>query len=247
MAVLLARRSCLRKRFQRAQVQFDIPAKTPLRKVGTRGQIWNHEEGPGGTGSPASVVPDREGGRAGRRLDFCRRKRLAHLARWVLHDSGMAAAPAKSGSCALQAKYKMIENTRSEAPKHPSCKGVNRGRSGERPSRPTPPNWGYTRKCGGNPQRQRDKPSRNRKKNETDRCETIDARVGIVVKSGSIDYRSRQGGAGVATCESGSPFGVEGKEFLLTVALQSVMNIFTASGLMCNFVSVTCEHRRHDQ
>ena len=180
-------------------------------------------------------------------MDFCRRKRLAHLARWVLHDSGMAAAPAKSGSCALQAKYKMIENTRSEAPKHPSCKGVNRRRSGERPSRPTPPNWGYTRKCGGNPQRQRDKPSRNRKKNETDRCETIDARVGIVVKSGSIDYRSRQGGAGVATCESGSPFGVEGKEFLLTVALQSVMNIFTASGLMCNFVSVTCEHRRHDQ
>jgi hypothetical protein len=37
-------------------------------------------------------------------------------------------------------------------------------------------------------------------------------------------------------------FRVEGKQFLLTATGQSVMNIFTASGAVCNFVFVSFEH-----
>jgi len=56
-------------------------------------------------------------------------------------------------------------------------------------------------------------------------------RRGSWLNSGSIDYQSRQRGSGVPPGISITLFGVEGKEFLLTVAVQSVMNIFTASGL----------------
>jgi hypothetical protein len=43
------------------------------------------------------------------------------------------------------------------------------------------------------------------------------------------------------------PFPVEGKEFLLTLGRQSVMNIFTASGFSSTFAFRFCEHRREKQ
>jgi hypothetical protein len=60
-----------------------------------------------------------------------------------------------------------------------------------------------------------------------------------VVKSGSIDYQSNSGSPGSFASGADAPSGVEGKEFLLTVAAQSVMNIFTASGFSVQFCVCT--------
>jgi hypothetical protein len=60
-----------------------------------------------------------------------------------------------------------------------------------------------------------------------------------VVKSGSIEYHSNSGGLGTFAYEPVAPFGVEGKEFLLTVVAQSVMNIFTAFGFSVQFCVCT--------
>jgi hypothetical protein len=51
----------------------------------------------------------------------------------------------------------------------------------------------------------------------------------------SIENEANPGGTGASACAADAPFGVEGKEFLLTLAVQSVMNIFTAFGFSVQF------------
>ena len=63
--------------------------------------------------------------------------------------------------------------------------------------------------------------------------------LGTWLNRRSIEDQPDYGG----TCKLGSvpkvPFGIEGKEFLLTVGVQSVMNIFTASGFSVQFCVCT--------
>ena len=64
------------------------------------------------------------------------------------------------------------------------------------------------------------------KKNGMIRCETIDSGRSGMVKSGSLSITGLDPAI--------APLPAEGKEFLLTEGRQSVMNSFTASGIVCN-------------